>query len=81
VFDTFLRARHGLPENGVPLRKLPIYLVRSRTDLQITWNGDEYQSRETMQRAVPIDSLGFTQGGGRPGLGPGLRAAIWFIDP
>jgi len=39
VFDTFLRARHGLPENGVPLRKLPIYLVRSRTDLQITWNG------------------------------------------
>lgn len=39
VFDTFLRARHGLPENGVPLRKLPIYLVRSRTDLQVTWNG------------------------------------------
>ncbi|WGM40201.1 hypothetical protein [Caulobacter sp. NIBR1757] len=39
LFDTFLRARHGLPETGVPLRKLPIYLVRTRDDLQETWYG------------------------------------------
>lgn len=39
LFDTFLRARHGLPETGVPSRKLPIYLVRTRDDLQETWHG------------------------------------------
>lgn len=39
VFDSLLRARHGLPETGVPPRKLPIYLVRDREDLQRTWNG------------------------------------------
>lgn len=39
LFDTFLRARHGLPESGVPARKLPIYLVRTRDDLQKTWYG------------------------------------------
>jgi hypothetical protein len=39
TFDSLLRARHGLPETGVPPRKLPIYLVRSRADLQRTWHG------------------------------------------
>lgn len=39
TFDTLLRAKHGLPEAGVPPRKLPIYLVRDRDDLQRTWNG------------------------------------------
>lgn len=38
TFDSLLRARHGLPETGTPPRKLPIYLVRSRTDLQRTWH-------------------------------------------
>ncbi len=38
TFDSLLRARHGLPETGTPNRKLPIYLVRSREDLQLTWN-------------------------------------------
>lgn len=38
TFDTLLRAKHGLPETGVPPRKLPIYLVRDREDLQRTWN-------------------------------------------
>lgn len=36
VFDSLLRIRHGLPENGVPARKLPIYLVTSRAELQVT---------------------------------------------
>lgn len=39
TFDSVLRFRHGLPEAGVPPRKLPIYLVRDRDDLQRTWNG------------------------------------------
>lgn len=39
AFDSMLRFRHGLPEAGVPPRKLPIYLVRDREDLQRTWNG------------------------------------------
>lgn len=39
TFDTMLRFRHGLPEAGLPLRKLPIYLVRDREDLRRTWNG------------------------------------------
>ncbi|MCE3288069.1 MAG: hypothetical protein K0R83_81 [Caulobacter sp.] len=39
LFDTFLRARHGLPETGVPLRKLPIYLVDDHSGLKQTWNG------------------------------------------
>ncbi len=39
TFDTTLRLRHGLPENGAPPRKLPIYLVRDRDDLKRTWNG------------------------------------------
>lgn len=38
VFDSLLRSRHGLPENGVPARKLPIYLVSSRDELQRTWH-------------------------------------------
>lgn len=38
TFDSLLRARHGLPESGVPLRKLPIYLVRDRDGLQRTWH-------------------------------------------
>lgn len=38
VFDSLLRARHGLPESGAPLRKLPIYLVRDRSGLQRTWH-------------------------------------------
>jgi hypothetical protein len=37
MFDNLLRARHGLPENGLPPRKLPIYLVRDRDDLKRTW--------------------------------------------
>jgi hypothetical protein len=69
-------------EPGVYIATAPMNLpVNQSLTLLITWNGDQYQSRETMQRAVPIDSLGFTEGGGRPGLGAGLRAAIWFIDP
>lgn len=39
TFDALLRAKHGLPEAGVPPRKLPIYLVRDRDDLKRTWNG------------------------------------------
>jgi hypothetical protein len=38
TFDSLLRARHGLPETGAPPRKLPIYLVRDRDDLQRTWH-------------------------------------------
>lgn len=38
TFDTLLRAKHGLPEAGVPPRKLPIYLVRDREGLQRTWH-------------------------------------------
>lgn len=38
TYDNLLRAKHGLPETGVPPRKLPIYLVRDRDDLQRTWN-------------------------------------------
>ncbi|MES3036224.1 MAG: DUF4249 domain-containing protein [Gemmatimonadota bacterium] len=49
--------------------------------LQITWDGDEYLSRETMLRAVPIDSVYFTEGGGLPGIADGLRGTISFTDP
>ncbi|HYE46335.1 MAG TPA: tetratricopeptide repeat protein [Caulobacter sp.] len=38
MFDSLLRARHGLPENGVPARKLPIYLLRDHDDLKRTWH-------------------------------------------
>lgn len=39
VFDSLMRSLHGLPEDGVPGRKLPIYLVRSRDALQKSWFG------------------------------------------
>jgi hypothetical protein len=59
---------------------MPLQINQSLT-LQITWGGDLYTARENVQRAVPVDSLAFTEGGGLPGLSAGLRAAIWFIDP
>lgn len=55
--------------------------VNQSVTLQINWDGDQYVAREVMQRAVPIDSLDFSEGGGLPGLSAGLRAGIWFIDP
>lgn len=39
TYDSLLRFEHGMPEKGAPPRKLPIFLVRDREDLQRTWNG------------------------------------------
>lgn len=72
----------SLSEPGIHVATTAMNLpVNQSVTLQITWNGDQYVSREIMQRAVPIDSLGFSDGGGRPGQASGLRASIWFIDP
>ena len=60
--------------------QMPLPAGQSLT-LQITWEGDEYSARETMLRAVPIDTLLFTAGPGIPGLPVGLRGSISFRDP
>ncbi len=69
-------------EPGVYVATAQMLLAVGQTfTLQITWDGDEYVSRETMLRAVPIDSVYFTEGGGLPGLSAGLRGTISFTDP
>jgi len=59
---------------------MPLTIGQSLT-LQITWQGDVYSARETMLRAVPIDTLLFTDGPSIPGLPVGLRGSISFQDP
>lgn len=69
-------------EPGVYVATAQLLLpVGQNVTLLITWDGDEYVARETMLRAVPIDSVYFIEGGGLPGLSAGLRGTISFTDP
>jgi len=69
-------------EPGLYLAAAPMPLTVGQTlTLQITWQGDQFIARETMLRAVPIDTLAFTTGPNIPGLPIGLRGSITFRDP
>lgn len=69
-------------EPGVYLATAQMLLpVGQNLTLQISWDGDEYVSRETMLAAVPIDSVYFTECAGLPCSAPGLRGTITFTDP
>jgi len=69
-------------EPGLYLAAAPMQLPVGQTlTLQITWQGDQFIARETMLRAVPIDTLVFTDGPSIPGLPSGLRGSITFRDP
>lgn len=37
AFDSLLRAQHNLPLDGLPPRKLPLYLVRDKSELDRSW--------------------------------------------
>jgi Domain of unknown function (DUF4249) len=59
---------------------LPIELGRGYT-LRIQWEGDQYESSEVVQPAVPIDSLYFVAHPNHAAATDGLRATIDARDP
>jgi len=58
-----------------------VLTVGARYTLQIDWQGDRYESTETMQSAVAIDSLYFAPRQNRSAETDGLRGTLDVRDP
>lgn len=55
--------------------------VGRRYTLRIQWQGDQYESSQVVQRAVPIDSLYFVSRPNQTAATDGLRATLDAKDP